>query len=70
MFFFWRRPEGPRRIKDTCLLCALPVYDDEPALDFLGIWMHRPCYDRDLQLGVSARDDSNRFGGGKLRPAA
>ena len=70
MFFFWRRPDGPRGVKDTCLLCASPVYDDEPALDFLGIWMHRTCYDRDLELCVSAGDDSKRSGARNLRPAA
>ena len=60
IFSRWRTRKRPRHIKDTCLLCAGPVYDDEPSLDFLGIWMHRDCYDRDLELGVSPRRDDAR----------
>ena len=61
MFSQWWARERPRRIKDTCLLCTGPVYDNEPALDYLGIWMHRECYARDLALGISpGRDDDRR----------
>lgn len=34
-----------RQVEASCLVCSKPVYEDDPALDFLGIWMHRACFD-------------------------
>jgi hypothetical protein len=48
--FFRHGPRDTRRIKDTCLLCAKAVYDNDPALDFLGLWMHRECFDAELSF--------------------
>ena len=61
MFFRWRRDPGRRKIRDTCIACSSPVYEDEPAFDVLGLWMHRKCYDRDLGLDASPSRTANRM---------
>ncbi|MBI2219314.1 MAG: hypothetical protein HYU51_18705 [Candidatus Rokubacteria bacterium] len=40
-------------IKDTCLLCARPVYEDDRTVRFLSVWVHDECYRKDI--GVPPR---------------
>jgi hypothetical protein len=56
MWFRRTRRETSRRVKDTCLLCSKPVYEDDPGLDFLGLWMHRECFDREEGFVPNADD--------------
>jgi hypothetical protein len=45
MFLSRQRGSARQPIAESCPLCSKPVYDDEPALDFVGLWMHRTCFD-------------------------
>ncbi len=42
-------PRGP--IRDTCIVCEKPVYENDRALDFLGMWIHIDCYDAEMGVG-------------------
>jgi hypothetical protein len=40
--------EPPQDNADVCLLCARVIRSDELAIRTHGIWVHRPCYVRDV----------------------
>jgi hypothetical protein len=42
MLSYPARPFGT--VKDICWACFKPVYESEPAVNHLGLWMHAPCY--------------------------
>ena len=46
------------QIRDTCLLCFQPVLETDAVIDFLGLWMHRECFDRDQ--GVAPNPNGQR----------
>jgi hypothetical protein len=46
------------QVRETCLLCFRPVLEEDRALDFLGLWMHRECFNRDQ--GLTPTPDEER----------
>jgi hypothetical protein len=40
--------EPPREHVDACLLCSKPIASDDRVVHTHGVWMHRSCYQKDL----------------------
>jgi hypothetical protein len=58
MFSRSERPSG--KVKDTCWACSRPVYESDPAVYYLGLWVHASCYH---EGNIFAEDEDSDTGG-------
>jgi hypothetical protein len=38
------------RVIDHCLLCSAPVHEAETSVHFVGLYVHLPCYRREMKF--------------------
>jgi len=38
------------RVIDHCLLCSAPVYEAQTSVHFVGLYVHLPCYRREIDF--------------------
>jgi hypothetical protein len=55
----FREERKAGQVKDTCLLCAMPVYEAETGTRYLGLWVHLSCYQRENEFSESTRIDAS-----------
>ena len=49
-----------QQLDESCLFCCKPVYVAQGAIYFRGLWLHMPCYAKDMGLRTPSRDTPNQ----------
>jgi hypothetical protein len=53
---FSQHPAKTGKIRDDCWACSRPVYEAEPAVCYLGLWLHVDCYHAEKVSPLSESD--------------